>query len=82
MALVLSSLEDVARERGNEDRAGALYNDALALRRELGNERGWLAREGVSPQGSSGPGPEGPYGADLGGRCCTLLQAAGSVPTC
>lgn len=44
MALVLSSLEDVARERGNEDRAGALYNDALALHRELGNERGWLAR--------------------------------------
>ncbi len=40
MALVLINLGDVARERGEEDRAVALYNDALAMHRELGNERG------------------------------------------
>ena len=40
MALVSINLGDVARERGEEDRATALYNEALALYRELGNERG------------------------------------------
>ncbi len=40
MALALITLADVARERGDENRAVTLYNDALALHRELGNERG------------------------------------------
>ena len=31
---------DVARARGDEERAAALYGDALILYRELGNERG------------------------------------------
>ena len=40
MALALISLGDVARERGEDERACAMYDDALALYQELGNERG------------------------------------------
>ena len=40
MALVLINRGDVARERGDLERAATLYEDALALYRELGNERG------------------------------------------
>ena len=40
MALVLINLGDVARERGEQERAATLYNDALTLHRDLGNERG------------------------------------------
>ena len=40
MALALINLGDVARERGDEVRAAGLYEEALALQRELGNERG------------------------------------------
>jgi hypothetical protein len=40
VALALINLGDVARKRSDEERAAALYNDALALHRELGNQRG------------------------------------------
>jgi hypothetical protein len=40
MALALIGLGDVARMWGDEERAEKLYDDALALHRELGNERG------------------------------------------
>ena len=40
MALALITLGDAARERGREERARALYQDALHLHRELGNDRG------------------------------------------
>jgi hypothetical protein len=40
MALALINLGDVARMRGDEERARRLYDEALALHRELGNERG------------------------------------------
>ena len=39
-ALALINLGDVARLRGDGARAATLYEDALALHRELGNERG------------------------------------------
>ena len=34
------NLGDVACERGEDERAAALYNEALALHQELGNARG------------------------------------------
>ena len=37
---VLINLGDVAREQGDENQAVALYTDALAMYREVGNERG------------------------------------------
>ncbi len=40
VALALINLGDVARVRGDGGRAAVLYGDALALHRELGNERG------------------------------------------
>jgi hypothetical protein len=40
MALALIGLGDVVRERGEGERALALYGHALALYREVGNERG------------------------------------------
>ena len=40
VALALVNLGDVARERGERERAALLYEEALALQRELGNERG------------------------------------------
>ena len=40
VALALINLGDVARERGDEVRAAGLYEEILALQRELGNERG------------------------------------------
>ena len=40
MALALINLGDLARERGEEERAVALYSEALTLHRELGNKRG------------------------------------------
>ena len=40
MALAMINLGDVARERGEEERAGTLYDEALHLYKELGNERG------------------------------------------
>ena len=40
MALALTNLGDVARERGDVERARSRYDEALRLYRELGNERG------------------------------------------
>jgi hypothetical protein len=40
MALALMNLGDLARERGEEERACVVYDEALTLYRELGNERG------------------------------------------
>ncbi len=40
MALASIGLGDVARERGDEERAEILYDEALTRYRELGNERG------------------------------------------
>ena len=39
-AYALTNLTDAAHERGDKERATALYEEALALQRELGNERG------------------------------------------
>jgi hypothetical protein len=36
----LTNLADTAHELGDKERANALYEEALALQRELGNERG------------------------------------------
>ena len=36
----LVNLGDVAREQGDKERARALYEEALVLHREVGNERG------------------------------------------
>jgi hypothetical protein len=40
VALALINLGDVAHKRGDNERAALLYEEALALQRELGNERG------------------------------------------
>ena len=39
-AYALTNLADAAYELGDKVRATALYEEALALQRELGNERG------------------------------------------
>ena len=38
--MAMINLGDVACERDEEERAGTLYEEALDLYRELGNERG------------------------------------------
>jgi hypothetical protein len=40
MALASINLGDVARMRGDNEQAKRLYDEALVLHRELGNERG------------------------------------------
>ena len=39
-AYALTNLADAVQELGYKERATALYEEALALQRELGNERG------------------------------------------
>ena len=39
-AYTLTNLADAVHELGDKERATALYEEALALQRELGNERG------------------------------------------
>ncbi len=39
-AYALTNLADAAHELGDKGRATTLYEEALALQRELGNERG------------------------------------------
>lgn len=38
--MALINLGDVAHKQGDNERAALLYEEALALQRELGNERG------------------------------------------
>jgi len=40
MALALVGLGDVARDRGDEERAARLYDEALTLYRDLRTKRG------------------------------------------